>query len=624
MASVKGDIRLNDFMTRSMRSITQAVNMTVSELDNMARKVGKEVDVSGLNRIRETISTVDIELENAVQKQEKLNQKVRQTTSSYSGLGSMIKGVVGALGIKKLVGLSDQNTQITARLNLMNDGNQTVDVLKDKIFASAQNSRADYFATADMVSKLGMQAKDAFNSNDELIAFSEQLNKNFVLAGTSQEGIASVQLQLTQALSSGVLRGEEFNAVFENGAPIIEKIANYMGVSVGQMRELAADGKITANIVKNALLASAEETNKAFKSMPLTWGQVWTMTVNKIIKISQPLLNFISMLAQNWERLEPIVLGVAAAIGTYVAIQTGYNIVTGIGAFKSAIAAAGAALHSKKTIAEAAATETATGAQAGLNAALLACPLTWIVIAIVALVAVLIYLWNTNDKVAKGMLFAWDSFLIGLQIFGLGFKGLWYGLLDFMGYFKIGALAIIDAFINKAVGMINGFIEMLNLIPGVSIDTISWRSTLATNAATEFAKEKAERDAELAEDALAIYNRAAELEATRDERVANRKNFGFNDDYENLLSGGLDIGNIGNVDNVSNVEGEVDVASEDLKLIRELAEQQYIQNYISNEPVLYITTGDINENADADYLVRSMATELREEMDKSMEGVPVG
>ena len=426
--------------------------------------------------------------------------------------------------------------------------------------------------------------------------------------------MSSASLQLTQALGSGVLRGEELNAVFEAAPNIIQAIADYMNVPIGKIRGMATEGKITADIVKNAMLSASDDINKDFAEIPLTWGQVWTSICNRVIKVTEPLLEAISWIAQNWETLEPIVLGLATAVGTYLAIQTAYNVVTGIGAGVSAVHAAGLMLQSGATF-------KATVAQHGLNAALLACPITWIVIAIVALVAVLIYLWNTNDKVAKAMLFAWDSFLIGLDVFALGFKGIIYGIIDLLNFLKIGGLGIIDGFINGAILLINAFIEMLNKIPGVAIDTISWRSTLAVNAATEYAEKKAERDAELAEDAQAIYEKAAEMNATRDERVANRATVDLAGGVDELLNGELDIGNVANVENV---EGEVDVASEDLKLLRELAEQQYIQNYISNAPVVYVTTGDINENADADYLIEGVALRLREEIDSSMEGVLVG
>ena len=621
MATVKGDVRLNDFMTRNLKMITQAVNMTVSELEFMQKKIGKDVDVSGLNKIKETVSKVDIELENAVEEQERLNKKVNQSVSSYSNLGSIVKKVVGALSVKKLVGLSDQNTEVTARLKLMSGGtDEQVAALQKQIFASAQSSRTDYFSTADVVSKIGMRANGTFGNTNEIIQFSENLNKMFVIAGASQAEISSASLQLTQALGSGVLRGEELNAVFEAAPNIIQTIAKEMGVPVGKIRELASEGKITSDVIKSALLGATGDIEKDFKKIPMTWGQIWTMTVNKLIQISKPLLNLISLLAQNWETLEPIVLAVATAIGTYIAIQTGYNIVTGIGAGIETMKAASTLLHATAMQKGTMAAISATAAQHGLNAALLACPLTWILIAVVAVIAVLIYLWNTNDKVAYALVTAWDTAILGVQIAVLNFRKAFYGLLDFLGYFKIGGLGIIDGFINGAILLINAFIEKLNKIPGVSIDTITWRSTLAVDAATEFAKEKAERDEKILAEQERINQLAEDLGSSRRDRVENRAQLDLASGINELLGDGIDIGNVANVENI---EGEVDVASEDLKLIRELAEQQHIQNYISNAPVVYVTTGDINENADADYLVESVATRLGEEIDSSMEGVPV-
>lgn len=619
MATVKGDVRLNDFMTKNLRMITQAVNMTVSELELMKKAVGKDVDVSGLNRIRETVSKVDIELENAIIKQERLNDEVISTAKNYGNLGNVIKATISAIGINKLINLSDQNTQISARLKIMTGGTEEdVAALQDKIFASAQRSRADYFSTADVVSKLGMRAGDAFNNDtNQIIQFSENLNKMFVIAGASQAEMSSASLQLTQALGAGVLRGEELNAVFEAAPNIIQEIAEYLDVPIGKIREMASDGKITADVVKNAILSATDEINDEFKEMPVTWEQAWNSMSNVALQFLQPVLQGIAWLGAHIQELMPIILGLGAAFlvfqiaanwTTIAAVATGaYHAVVGFLSIGFGILTGN--------------TAAASAAVFRFNSALLASPITWFIMIIAVLAGVLIYLWNTNDKVAEGMLFAWDSFLIGLDVFALGFKGTIYGILDFLNFFKIGGLGIIDGFINGAVLLINGFIEMLNLIPGVAIDTISWRSTLATDAAASYAEEKAVRDAELAEDALAIYNHAQELEETRDKRVEERATLNFGGNLEDLLTDGLDIGDVANV---KNIEGEVDVASEDLKLLRELAEQQYVQNYISNAPVMYITTGDINENADADYLIEGMATRLREEIDSSMEGVPVG
>lgn len=222
-----------------------------------------------------------------------------------------------------MVALSDSMTQTTARLNMINDGLQTTEELQDKIFASAQRSRTEYLATADIVAKLGQKAGDAFSSNDETIAFAENLNKMFVIAGASQMEMESASLQLTQALGSGVLCGEELNAVFEAAPNVIQSIADYLDVPVGQIKNMASEGQITADIVKNALLGATDEINAQFESMPMTWGQVWTGICNELVYASQPIFDFISLLAQNWEILEPIVIGAAVALGSYVAVLGG-------------------------------------------------------------------------------------------------------------------------------------------------------------------------------------------------------------------------------------------------------------------------------------------------------------
>ena len=628
MATVKGDIRLNDYLTKTMQKVADVVTLATREMEKMSKTLGLDIDMSNYNKIEEKLFDINNDLEEANRKQDELNEKVKNTASSYNNLGNIIKAIGIGAGIKKLVDLSDQTTQIEARLGLMSNG-MDVGEMKNKIFASAQNSRANYLDQASAVASLGMQAGEAFgNDANQIIAFTENLNKMFTTSGMDSNAISSVMYNMTQSLSTGALLGQDYRIIKQNAPQMIQYLQDFYGVNRKELDDMVSKGQVTAQGLKNAIFKATDDINKKFENMPLTWGQVWTSLTNRLVKASEPLLNVISLIAQHWSELEPIVVGLTIAVGTYVAIKTVYNTVTAIGAGLDAIAAASATLHAGKTIAEAAATTTAAGAQAGLNAALLACPLTWIIIAIVALVGVLVYLWNTNDKVAKGMLFTWDSFLIGLDVFALGFKGVWYGLLDFLGYFKIGALGIIDGFINSAIWLINQFISMLNLIPGVSIDAISYQSTLATDAAAKFAEEKAERDAELANDALAIYQRANELNASRDERVENRKKLGFGGtdtafDVNDIVSG-LDGLDIGNVDNVSNIDGTVDISSEDLKILREMAEQQYIQNYISNEPVVYLNIDNVNENADVEYLISGVASRIREEIDSSMEGVPVG
>lgn len=651
MATVRGDVRLNDFMTRTLQSITRAVNMTVSEMDRMQRKVGGNVSTSGLNKIREEVAKVDIEIEKAVEEQERLNKKVQETSKGYGAMGNVIKTALGTIGVQKLVGLSDRTVQTRARLKLMTGGtDEEVKGLEDKIFASAQRSRADYLNTSDLVSKLGMRARKTFGNPDELIRFSETLNKMYTIAGASQQEIASSSLQLTQALGSGVLRGEEFNAVYEAAPNIMEAVAEYMGQPIEKIRELASEGKITADVVKNAMLSVADEVDKDFNNTTMTWGQIWTMGVNKVIRASQPLLKVISVLAQNWSVLRPIVLAIAAAIGAYTTVLLVHNAQQAISNGLKTMAAISAVAHGTATAAEAAATTGMTTAQVAFNAALYACPLTWILVIIIAIVGI-IYAVIAGINKAKGTTISATGVIAGVLMTAVAFiNNLFVGLLEivlgivnycinpyiefanFLGnVFNNPVSSIIYLFQGLAdniLGVLEKIASAMDFIFGSNMaETVGqWRAGLK-NMADEVVKEYAPN--ENYQDIMGNLDLSAEGLGFKRMAYGDAYNKGYawgqgaEDKISNLFNGSNTLGDIGSVGNVENVSGEVDVASEDLKLLRELAEQQYIQNYISNDPVVYVTTGDVHENADIDYLIKGVAYKIKEEIDTSMEGVPV-
>ena len=618
-------LKINDGMTPILRKITDAMNMTISAFEKMNKASKNPISTAELKTARGLIQDVGADIRKVEEEQERFNKKVKETSDSFQKLGNIVATIGIGAGIKKLAGLSDELVQIEARLKIMT-GKADVSETKAKLFNAAQNSRSSYTDFSQTVASLGMQAKRAFKNDDETIAFAENLSKMFTTSGLDSNGVSSTMYNLTQSMASGALLGNDYRILKQNAPEMIAMLEQeYAKGSRAVLDKMVSDGKISAQMLKNVILNNTDEINSKFEQMPMTWGQVWTKVVNNFMVITQPLLNLISLVAQNWETIEPIVLGVATAVGIYTAALVTYNTIKEISSILESVHAAHIAMTTVAEGAETAATFSATAAQYGFNAALLACPITWIVVGIIALVAILIYLWNTNDKVAKAMLVAWDYFLIGLDLFALGFKGTWYGLLDFLGYFKIGALGIIDGFINGAILLINEFITMLNKIPGVSIDAINYQSTLAMDEAEKFAEKKAERNAELYADVAKIADKKAELDITRDERVENRTKLNLDTLTQMMMSGtGIDNVNIGEVDNVKNVSGKVDVSSEDLKLLREMAEQDYIQNYISNEPIVYVTTGDINENADLDYLLKGIGTRVREEIESSMEGVPVG
>lgn len=245
-----------------------------------------------------------------------------KTAAASSALTGRLKNLLGAYvglqTVQKLVETSDQMTQINARLQLMTGSEQKAAAAQDKIYQAAMRSRGAYMDMADMVTQLGTVAPDAFNSTDELIAFAEQLQKQMAISGASGQSAQAAMIQLTQALASGTLRGDELNSVLEQTPMIAKTIADYMGVSTGQMREMASEGAVTAEVVKNAMLSAAEKTDAAFESIPMTWGQVWTMAGNVALQALQPVLSAISWGANNIAVIAPLVISVAAALGTYV------------------------------------------------------------------------------------------------------------------------------------------------------------------------------------------------------------------------------------------------------------------------------------------------------------------
>lgn len=261
-----------------------------------------------------------------------------QASNSGDRLMGTLKGILGAFSaigaVKWLANTSDAMTSINARLELMTGNAEAAAAAQNEIYAAAQRSRGAYTEMANLVSQLGMMAPEAFSdasgnlNTGELVAFAEQLQKQMTISGASGQSAAAAMVQLTQGLSSGTLRGEELNSVLEQTPMIAKTIAEYMGVSTGEMRELASEGAITADVVKNAILGAAEETNAAFASMPMTWAQVWTSMQNVALQALQPVLNAVSWLASNLDIVAPIVLGVAAAIGTLTVAINGAKIAT--------------------------------------------------------------------------------------------------------------------------------------------------------------------------------------------------------------------------------------------------------------------------------------------------------
>ena len=660
MASIATQMTIRDGMTSKLQKITSALfgtNRALEATDALSDQVNPGAN---FDRAASSANRASKQVDNFNNKQQQAQNEAKGVANEWSKVKGYIASAMAAVGVSKVIALADTMTTTTARIDLMNDGLQTTAELQDQIMASANRSRAAYQTTADAVSKMGIMAKDAFSGNAELIQFTELINKQFTIAGTSAAGVDAAMLQLTQAMSSGVLRGEELNSIFEQAPTIIQTIADYLGVPIGQIRAMAAEGQITSTIVKNAMLSSADEINAKFNSMPMTFAQVGNICKNILLDAFGPAIQTIGSGAQwiydNWSSIEPVVSGVAAAVGILVGAYVIYNAIQAITNTLQAISAARAALQAGMTMAQAAATTTATGAQVGLNAAMLANPMTWVILIIAALIGAIIFLIqkvgglkNAWEICKAALLVAWAAIKVAffavynwfaniIDKIKLCWQKCGVAIANFMGDMKVSVLTILQNMINGAIGIINDFISLLNKIPGVNIGLIE-QVTFATTAAAENEAAKqaradalnqyeadikaaqAERDATYS----AAKQELADATATLSETYANARaeaaqanSDAGTSDWN--VNGTNDVGNVDSVGSVGSIEGDVNIADEDLKFMRDVAEMRYVQNFVTLTPTVAVDA-QISETVDVDEVVNRIEKKLEDEFTAAAEGV---
>lgn len=435
MGAVRSNLVVNDGMTPALRRINKAMSLMIGNFEAVQRASGQAMNISGLVAAKKEIGAANALLDETERnyraindQQNNLNRGLNTGTKNAGGLLSKIKSVaaayLGMKGITATVGLSDTMTSNRARLELIVDDGGSVAELEQKIYASAQRARAGFTETMATVSKLGLVAGKAFRSNDEIIAFQELVNKNFVVGGASATEQASAMYQLTQAMGSGRLQGDEYRSIIENAPLLAKSIEDYMRNvqgATGTMKDWASEGKLTADVIKAAVFNSADEVEERFNKMPKTWSQVWTSMKNRAIKAMDPVLvkinqlannakvqktinglvngfalvanvaagafevisNIYAFMSDNWSTIGPIIMGVVAAMLLYKAVTLAASVVLGI-------MCAAQAAKTATTVAEAIATGSATAAQTAFNAALWACPITWIIALIIALIVVFV------------------------------------------------------------------------------------------------------------------------------------------------------------------------------------------------------------------------------------------
>lgn len=666
--------------------------------------------VTQQNMLNNAVGNTGDSINDNIHEQEQFNQEISAGTQQANELTNTIKRAVAAYvsiqSVGKALNISDELVQTTSRLNMMNDGVQTTAELVNMVYAAAQDARGSFSQMADVVARFGNNAKDAFSSSEEVVAFADLIQKQMTIAGASTQEAANAELQLSQALGSGVLRGDELNSIFEQAPNLIQNIADYLDVPIGKIREMAADGELSADVVKAAIFSAADDINSKFNEMPMTWGQMWQSMQNTALIAFQPVLQRLNdlanseafqtfiqgaieamatlanillnvfelvgtvggFIADNWSVISPIIYGVIAALAVYAAYL---GIVKAIELASAAATAIHTVAMSAKIGVMAALTGqtmAATAAQMGYNGALYACPVVWIIVLIIALIAVIMAVCSAIAKMTGIANSGFGVITGGVNVVIQFFKNLGLTVANIaLGIGNaIAALAsnMMTAFHNAicnvqswfynllstACSVIENIAAALNKLPFVSFDYSG-----ISSAADDYAA-KASEAAGNKEDYTSISDAFNEGFTTFDafqdgwasdafnagaawgDGVADKvSNFslsdvfgqtdipnvgdytsGFNDAIAN--SGvGDSIGNID--DNTGKIKDSLEVSEDELKYLRDIAEQEAINRFTTAEVTINQTN---NNNVSSDTDLDGFITALDDAMGEAIESITEG
>ncbi len=706
MATIRSQMVLNDGISGVLKRITNGLSTTLNAFEQVQRASGRAVDVTQIQAARAALAEANRDVDNmaeayrrAAQQEEVLNRGLRNGASAADGLLGKVKGIVTTLaagaGAKAVLGLSDQLASSSARLSLIVDDGGSVDALEQKIMASAQRSRASYLGTMQTISKLGLQAGDAFNSNDELIRFTELLNKNFVIGGSSATEQAAAMYQLTQAMGSGRLQGDEYRSIIENAPMLAGAIEEYMRNvqgATGAMKDWSSEGLLTADVIKAAVFNSADEVEARFQQMPMTWGQVWTQMQNKAIAAFDPVLSKLnqvanserfetvtdgivsglatiaavagvvldllisggSLVVDNWSWLEPIVWGLVTAFVAYNTVALITNGLNAATALAEGVKAAALAMSTGATFA-------ATVAQYGLNAALLACPITWIVLLIIALVAAFYAAVAAINHFAGTSLSATGIVMGAFAVAGAFIINLILGVVNFVIGIGVELYNLIATFanffanvFNDPVGaIINLFAGMFDFILGIVqsaaslIDTVL--GTDMSSAVAGFRNTVATKVEEIVGDQVEVMEKlnASDYQIQRIEygdawAAGNSLGRGIEDAVGGLFN--FDLGAAENygadspfaLDDISNnaaltaantgaTADALTATTEELEYLRDIAERDAINRFTTAEVKIDMTgmQNRIEGGADLDGVISALTDGFTEALLTAAEGVHV-
>lgn len=704
-----------DTANAELEQLRSQLNTAIQE-QNELNQAMQNMDVSAANdaylRLSQTVSGTERYIRDNVDEQGRFNQEISAGTQQANELTNTIKRAVAAYvsiqTVGKALNISDELVQTTSRLNMMNDGLQSTQELVNMVYAAAQDARGSFSEMADVVARFGNNAGDAFGSSEEIVAFADLIQKQMTIAGASTQEASNAMLQLSQALGSGVLRGDELNSIFEQAPNLIQSIADYLDVPIGQIREMASEGELSADVVKAAIFASADEINAKFEEMPMTWGQIWQSMKNTAMIAFQPVLQRLNdianseafqtfvngaieamatlanvvlnifeligtvggFIADNWSIISPIIYGVIGALAVYAAYL---GIVKGIelaSAAASAVMAVGKGLYAAATMIATGATWAQTTAQLGLNGAMYACPIVWIIMLIIALIAIIFAVCSAIAKLTGVANSGFGVITGGINVVIQFFKNLGLTVANIaLGIGNaIAALGsnIMTAFHNAicsvqawwydllstCLSVIESICAALNKLPFVEFDYSG-----ISNAADDYAAKAAEA-AGNKEDYTSISDAFNDGFSTFDtfqdgwasdafnagaawgDGIADKvSNFslsdvfgqtdipnvgdytsGFNDAIAN--SGvGDSIGNID--DNTGKIKDSLEVSEEDLKYLRDIAEQEAINRFTTAEINVDMSgmQNTVNSGDDIDGFMTKLTDSVNEAVDNMTEGV---
>ncbi|MGN6710726.1 tape measure protein [Anaerocolumna jejuensis] len=674
-----------DRSTTNQQAFTQQVNKsTAAENEMLSRMKSIDNSVKGINN----------GIKQSTAQQEKFNSSINAGSNAGNNLLSKIKTIaatyLGLQAVKNVLNASDELTQTTARLNIMNDGFQTTAQLSQKIFESAERARGSYTDTAAVISRLGIMAGKAFKSNDEIIAFTELMNKNFKIGGASATEQTAAMYQLSQAMASGRLQGDEYRSIIENAPLLAKSIEDYM-INVqkakGSMKDWSSKGLLTANVIKAAMFRSADETEERFKKIPMTWSDVMTSIKNNALMAFQPALkkineiansekfqnfknnlinsfktmsiaamelfnsivNIVNFFSENWGIISPIIWGIVTAMVAYNAVSLITNGILAAQALAEGINGAAKAFSTGATFA-------ATVAQYGLNAALLACPLVWITLLIIGLVAVFYAVIGAVNHFAGTSISATGviagAFLVLVSVIGNTVIGLLNGLIQAIwSIFVEPFLGIIEWVLNvtnggfdsfggavaNLIGQIISWFLSLGKVVTKIIDAIfgtNWTGGLESLQDKVLSWGKNDKAITIDRNAPGIEHRFDYGDAWK---KGNDWGKGVDNSLKNLLKSQDDESNkrddkndysklyndVGKTaDNTGKMAKSVKISDEDLKYLHDVAEREAINRFTTAEIKVDMTNhNNISGTRDIDGIVEYLRNEVEEQMSRSAEGV---